>query len=68
MWAAMSALGYNHLDVPVWIDHILDEWVAFMKGEGDFDAVLTKVFLNRFFDFYKNETSKGGRTQRRINK
>ena len=42
LWRALNHLGYNHFDVPSWIDHMLDEWVSFMQGETSFDPVYQK--------------------------
>ena len=27
LWHAMDILGYKHAESPVWVDHILDDWV-----------------------------------------
>ena len=42
LWRALNHLGYNHFDVPCWIDDMLDEWVNFMQGETSFDPVYQK--------------------------
>jgi len=43
LWHAMEILGFNHLESPNWVDHLLDDWVSFMKGDSDFDSVCKKV-------------------------
>ena len=43
LWHAMEILGFNHLESPNWVDHLLDDWVSFMKGDSDFDSICKKV-------------------------
>ena len=42
LWRAMDHLGFNHVEVVTWVDHMLDEWVEFMKGNAPFDLVHDK--------------------------
>ena len=28
---------------PTWVDHLLDDWTSFMRGETDFDSVCKKI-------------------------
>jgi len=43
LWHAMEILGFNHLESPNWVDHLLDDWVSFMRGDSDFDSICKKV-------------------------
>ena len=35
--------GNPKSDGPTWVDHLLDDWTSFMRGETDFDSVCKKI-------------------------
>ena len=43
LWEAMEILGYKHAESPVWVDHILDDWVDLGEGRIEFDDIATKL-------------------------
>ena len=43
LWKPQTHLYIQHLESPIWVDHLLDMFKYFMSGDIDFETVCKKI-------------------------